>query len=166
MKEYREFVSEKAFKKSTELIPCGGIEHAEVLVSSLFKGAKKIVQVFTGSLNELIYATDTVLASAKLFLSNKDSKLEILIQEGNELSYSNRLIKLCEKHPDQCKIKYSSGYAAKLETHFMVADNFAYRLKPYRKKPAAVGCFNDADSSNELSSFFDDIFNNNSKPAI
>ncbi|ORU91448.1 MAG: hypothetical protein A6F72_02590 [Cycloclasticus sp. symbiont of Poecilosclerida sp. N] len=159
MEEYRKFVKQRAKEKSTELIPNGGIEHAEVLVENLFNCAKDTVRIFTGSLNEKVYATDNVLTSAKQFLLEDGRRLEILIQDGDKVSAHNGLIKLCRSDSSsKCVIKHTTGADTAAKSHFVVADYFAYRLEPDRKRYTAVACFNDQSASSALSTAFKEMF--------
>lgn len=160
MEQYRKFVKKRAEEKSAELIPNGGIEHAEVLVNNLFKCAKDTVRVFTGSLNQNVYATASVLDNARKFLSEPHRHLEILIQNEGDVSESNQLITLCNDNKlSQCTIKYVSTEDTSVSSHFVVADDFAYRLEPDRARYSAVACFNDKSTSSKLSNFFEVMFN-------
>lgn len=161
MEQYKAYVRKRAEEKSNTLIPNGGIQHAEVLIESLFGCAEDTVSVFTGGLNSQVYATGAVLASVKRFLSVTSHHLNILIQEKEKVAKNNELITLCEKteYKSQCTIKYvTNSDDADVDSHFVVADDFAYRLEPDRLRPTAVACFNGKDISSQLNTKFTEMF--------
>jgi len=166
MDDYRKMVKKLADAKSSQLIPNGGTDHAEVLIENIFSHANDIVRIFSGELNARVYGSAPVLAKAKAFLkSGTGKKIKILIQEMN-ISNSNKdyliahdLIKTCkEVNPDACEIKFASGDDKEIGSHFVIMDNQGYRLEPDRKKPTGVGCFNDKGRATALSVFYDKMF--------
>lgn len=162
MDYYRKLVKHLADEKSTDLIPNGGTDHAEVLIDNIFSHAKNSVRVFTGHLNSRVYGTDSVVSKAMDFLqSGPETKLSILIQEDLDSSFfaHHRLVRMCEDmFSDRCEVKMVAEEDRKHQKHFVTMDDSGYRVEPDKEKPAGIGCFNDSETATKLNENFDDMF--------
>lgn len=165
MENYRKLVKKLADEGSSDLIPNGGVEHAEVLIENIFYHAKNTVRVFTGRLNARVYGAKDIVDNAKEFLQlDKNNKLQILIQEYSDDDLkqfaSHNLITMCkEQFDDMCEIKAVNDADDKnVDSHFVVMDEIGYRFEPNKEKPTAIGCFNDAEKAKILNQMFDKMF--------
>lgn len=163
MESYRKLVKKLADESSSTLVPNGGTEHAEVLIENIFSHADNAVRIFTGELNKQVYGADDIVNYADYFLRKSSAnKLMILIQNyDDELKFTDHeLIKMCEEHVQSgaCEIKAVSDVDKDVTSHFVIMDEIGYRFEPDRKKPTAVGCFNDVDGAKDLIDGFDRMF--------
>ena len=165
MEHYRKLVKRLADEGSSDLIPNGGTEHAEVLIENIFLHARDVVRVFSGELNARVYGASNIVENAKEFMqSGSGKKLQILIQDysyDDHLRYEKHdLIHMCYEKlgSDACEIKAVDDIDKVVDSHFVVMDDIGYRFEPDRKKPAAIGCFNDPEMAQELIVAFDKMF--------
>ncbi|MES9884049.1 MAG: hypothetical protein ABW185_24650 [Sedimenticola sp.] len=162
MDNYRKMVKRYADEKNTELIPNGGTDHAEILIENIFSHAHDTVRVFTGTLNARVYGSDGVVEKAAEFLlSNKNSKLEILLQDIDDIESlrGHPLINACGKiDEDRCVFKSANEKEKSASSHFVTMDNLGYRVEPDKSKPAGIGCFNDPKLAVVLNDYFDTMF--------
>ena len=83
---YREMVKEHAWKRSGAPIFNGSMEHASVVVETLFSTAQEQVSILTGSLNPRIYGRERVVAEAKLYLAvSHTNRLRIMLESDSEI---------------------------------------------------------------------------------
>jgi len=161
MEKYRQMVKRSADLKSKDLLPNGGVEHAEVLIENIFSHASSTIRVFSGHLNNRVYGSDSVVTEATAFLENPNNRLMILLQDIEEWSAlnDNRLVGLCDSEaPDRCIIKKASSEDKDIESHFVVMDDSGYRIEPDKSKPTGIGCFNDTELAAKLNQHFDEMF--------
>ena len=81
--EYKKAVKESAENKSEDLIPNGGVEHAQVVIENLFNIARKNINIFSGQLNHKVYAVDNIVSSIDRFFNKTKGTLRILLQEND-----------------------------------------------------------------------------------
>lgn len=164
MNRYKMMVKRLADSKSSELIPNGGTEHAEVLIENIFSHANNVVRIFSGELNARVYGSSVVIDQAKDFLqSGAGKKIKILVQELDDASLQllkmHELVKMCrEINADACEIKSVDERDKEVGSHFVIMDDQGYRLEPDRSKPTGIGCFNDDKTAAQLSKIYDDMF--------
>ncbi len=155
--EYKESLKRKIELRSSELVPNGTVEHAAVLISTLFSYAKDKIEIFTGKLNPLVYTNGQIMDSAEEVLKNKKVKMEILIQEKDDSLQENSFLNFCQKNKN-CKIKEASAEDRRRINHFVVVDSKAFRFEPDKNRPLAVGCFYRPDFAKQLNDFFAEMF--------
>lgn len=161
MDKYRQMVKRNADFKSKDLIPNGGVEHAEVLIENIFSHANNTVRVFSGCLNGRVYGSDSVTTEAAAFLKNSDNQLMILLQDIEDWAEldNNELVKICDRdNSGRCIIKKVVPEDKDIESHFVVMDDRGYRIEPDKSKPTGIGCFNDTELATKLNQRFDEMF--------
>ena len=158
---YAQIIKEYADKEAEEIIPNGGIHQAAALIDNLFSHAKQSMKIFSSRLHQGIYESEEVLASAKLFFKNKDSKkVQILLQDTDELSDlgEHKFLKLCRDFSDQCEFKKACQKDKIEKSHFVIMDNIGFRFCPDKNLIAAIACFNNHTIATNLGKQFDIIF--------
>lgn len=156
--KYIREMEEKARTKSSDIIPNGTIKHASVLIACLFSYAKKKIDIFTGHLNEEVYADNKVIDSAENFFKKDKIKMQILIQDSTHLSKKNDFFDLCKANKKFCKIREVDEKDEGKKNHFITIDDTAFRFEPDKNKPLGLGCFNNQQFATHLNERFVEMF--------
>lgn len=171
--EYCKLVDECVTNKSDATIANGKPEHARYLIKSLFDQASNQIKLYTGNLaieanngngSIPVYGWDILIQSVIDFLSDKKGKLSIVVQKNLDSGKEHPLIKEIksanlENQVDIRTVSDNSDYNG-LNSHFLVADNSAYRLEIDEEKIRAIANFNDSKMSSRLNGVFDVLYKN------
>ena len=157
--EYKKAVKESAENKSEDLIPNGGVEHAQVVIENLFNIARKNINIFSGQLNHKVYAVDNIVSSIDRFFNKTKGTLRILLQEKDVTLENNDLIKLCREFSGRSEIKVVTDQEdKKRNNHFITVDDKAYRYEPDKNLTDAIVCFNAKEFVVKVNKVFNDLF--------
>ena len=133
------------------------MEHAAIVVETLFATARDEVMILTGNLNTRVYGRDEVVLQAKLFLaSDAENRMRIILEEDRlENRRLHPLLQglssfkgLSVRHapPD---LQESYGF------HFVAADQDCYRFERDKTKSSAIAAFGDNKRCPLLTDFFE-----------
>lgn len=158
MNKYFEDLKEKSETKSTKVVLNDGPKKAAVFMGRLLSHATQTVQVYSSMLNKEVTSNPHFMEPFIEVLANKNIRLEILLdQETNNVEIQRAL----EQHrDDNNSIKYLVDNECVVEAlgednHFTIIDNSAFRLEKDIVNFVAFGSFNDTETSQTLSEFFD-----------
>jgi len=177
---YKQLVDRCANERLDFVIANGSPFHARLLIAKLFEVAEKQVAIVSGSLRDVsaggvhIYGHPPVIEEAKKFLTDPDTCLNIIAQQGElhnglKNSFVNEVVADKERNG---KVRIFVPPRGELEAsvpHFMVADSVCYRLETgvdaaievdrfqNDESMTAVANFGDHDTGRELRNYFNEI---------
>lgn len=162
--EYRTIIEKFARERVNQRVSNGMAVHASVLLETMFKHATAEMRIFTGELNHVVFAQDSLIAAAKQFLMKPYASLRILVQKDQGIEWA-------QKHPlvsslsemnaphGHYELRFASGsYALDTANHFAVMDNDGYRFELDHGDCRAVANFNEPRVAIDLMKAFDKAF--------
>lgn len=159
--EYRERVLRAAEVRTGEPIYNGSLDHAAVLVETLFLCAREQVDVLSCELNARVYGRERVVEQVNLFLADRAHKARFLVEKKAALDWRNH--PLLRALTDNDNVEFRSVPTWLLERytfHMSLADGDCYRFEEDRTVPAAIAAFGDPSGAARLKSAFDGIWQN------
>lgn len=170
VKEYDEKVKNVADARvNEEPIYNNNPESAAILISHLFRVARKQVCILCGNINEEIYGQERVIEAVKNFISDKSQKLKIIIEEPSKINSSDKgsdhkhpLLKLINSK-NNVEIKQWDNETNKIGKHFALCDDDCFRFEADVNKTEAIGCFGDKKNGKILGDAFDRFWKNSVK---
>lgn len=154
---YRNQVQSIAADRSGGAIYNGSLDHAAIVVETLFSNAKQNVMILTGNLNARVYGRNDVILQAELFLvSDASNRMRIILEEDKpENRELHPLLKRLSSYRG-LSLKYAPpDLQASYEFHFVAADNDCYRFERDKTKSSAIAAFGDAERAPILTDFFE-----------
>lgn len=143
--DYRIKVTRFAEERNGGAVYNGSIEHAIIVIETLFRFATSKVQILTGFLNPIVYGTAEVVVAAHRFLSDPRSTVDI-IMDSPPLP-NNPFIDSFLKLPNFRLRRLRDDGTIMYNCHFMLADNDCYRFEEDKSKISAVAAFGDSKGS-------------------
>ena len=158
--EYRQFVRSLASKRDGEPIYNASVEHASVVVESLFANADSQVDVLSGVFNARVYGRDPVIEEAKLFLgSSAKNRLRIILEEDSpEDRTIHPFFKACSELPNIELRIVPQDLQELYGFHFVLVDDDSYRFESDKTKPSAVAAFGHKEGAANLASIYQDLW--------
>ncbi len=154
--EYRRKVISLAESRTGEAIYNGSVEHAIIVIETLFRYAKQTVQILTGSLNPLVYGPMEVVVAAHGFLTEPDRTVEVVLEDdpipGNP--FIAMLGELQNLHMRRLRRAGGVVYGC----HFVLADGDCYRFEQDKSKVSAVAAFGDREGGEVIAGAFDHVW--------
>ena len=178
MKAYRAAVEDYARDGVDYLFHNKGDEHALIILSNLFKNAKKQIRIAANKLcNDSVVNTKDYLDSMKVFLDRGNTKLSILVTEKpsiediNSCETENCFYRMLFTHPAYAEgrihIKEAGGQsfrdATEEKINFCTGDDKMFRLENNIMERTAVANFNDKSVTRKLIEAFDEVYPNQTK---
>lgn len=157
---YRQKVKALARERSGEPIFNAAVEHASIVVETIFSVAEKRVSVLSGTLNPRVYGRDEVITEARLFLvSSYRNALRIILESDSPLDRQRHpLLKACAEF-DNLQLRLASPEVQELyDFHFVVAANDCYRFESDKRRPVATGKFGDAEGATNLNKIHEELW--------
>lgn len=155
LSDYKADVERFFDEQSSDLITNRDKDHAAVLISTLFKRAKKEIIVFTQHFDGEFYNRPEV-SSNLLSAVEKGVSLKVLVQERNH--HSDELFDQISAAKNGCKAMLKTcrpkSWAAQAQLNFTVVDQKAFRLEKDRGNCEALACANDPKFATELVDLF------------
>ncbi len=159
MEKYRRQVKDAALRRLGEPLYNSSLEHATVLTEALFEHASKEVCILSGRLNALVYGASPVIEKAKLFLSDRDRKVRVIIEEPGAIDpVDHPFFTSFHKHHDVEIRALDPSLSDILPYHFMVMDGDSYRFERDKKSPHAIAAFGDSAGGKNLSGVFNELW--------
>lgn len=170
---YKKYIEELASDKRNKVFFNSGKEHAVIVLSSMFKRARKSIKIYAGNMLGGIANNQAYIDAINDFLA-RQGKIEILLEEydeENEPVIFKTFRRYYRFNPNQIVIKkhifsLSEGTSQFTPIHFCVVDGRMYRIEKDIVNFAAQGNFNDIGVSTELANAFDKIFNDKTSRLI
>lgn len=170
---YYKLIEDCAENKKDLIISNGLAEHAVYLMTAMFRYAKNHIRLFSGELPDevrresqtiKIYSNEELLMAAENFLRMEGSRLDILVQEGENFESRIFIQTLKKKHEEgvikgSVNLKISEALCG-ISSHFMVIDNSGYRLETDHNHTKAVANFGDSNTARKLGEIFNTFFHN------
>ncbi|MBA5249255.1 MAG: hypothetical protein FE834_06965 [Gammaproteobacteria bacterium] len=158
---YFELVERCASKKIDVEIANGKIEHAQILLEAMLRHGKKSVNIFTGRLDESLYASEKFKIWVDIYHRVSDGTLNFVIQSIADLQKHPLYAYVKAIDPNFDRIKFfivkSNSAAFKNKNHFATMDGLAYREEVDDRKIRAIANFNDEKKNKELQATFNNL---------
>lgn len=158
--EYGRRVREHAARRDGHPIFDNSIEHASIVIESLFLEAERSVAVLSGNLIAKICGRDSVVEAAKLFLvSSAKNRLRIILES---VAPEDR-----EIHPFFRGCSELRGFAVRVASppvqrlydfHFVLADDDSYRFEGDKAKAAAIAAFGHVEGAQNLEGIHEHVW--------
>lgn len=166
LKLYEEDLIKASENQENRLIFNDRAEKANIFMNVLMKHAKKTIRIYSNNLNSEVTGLDGFVETLENVLSDKDIKVEILLNEdtNNEdikklfstyitKDYNNYLKKLFKK---DCINKIFEK-----DVHFIIVDDNAYRIEHDVIGYQAIGNFNNTEMCKGLITLYNNLFSDN-----
>lgn len=170
LKEYKTFLEKLCQSKSSEVFTNGGIDHAAILMSTLFRNTEQSIKMLCAGLKPALITKEPYLSDFTKFLSTPGKSIQIIVGTDefiNETPFQLIIEKLGEPQDHraqiECRIMDDKGKKQVMdffgsECHFSIFDTQKYRLEVNPEKYQAIGSFNAPDYTKRLTDLFDSIF--------
>lgn len=173
MIQYRSAVQSYARNGIDYLFHNKGSEHALIILSNIFQNAQDTVRIAANKLfNDEVVNTHEYIASMESFLSKKDSRLQIIIEQkptkdevlkhGKENTFYWMLFNHPAYRQGRVEIREGQGKSFKdpngNKVNFCTGDNVMFRLENDVIERKAVANFHDPDFTAQLVDVFDQAF--------
>lgn len=159
--DYTNKVRRLAEDRTGEPIYNDSLEHAAVILQSLFAHARDSVCILTGKLNEDAYGRIEIVEAAQRFVESPGHRIRILFEdellfEKDNITRHPFLAALTE--PDFEKRLVPKSRQRNYKFHFIVVDDDCYRFEPDREKYEAVAAFGDPVGGQNLKKLFHQLW--------
>lgn len=157
---YRQKVKAFARECSGEPIFNAAVEHASIVIETIFSVAEKSVSVLSGTLNPRVYGRDEVITEARLFLvSSYRNALRIILESDSPLDRQRHpLLRACAEF-DNVQLRLAPPEVQELyDFHFVVANNDCYRFESDKRRPVATTKFGDAEGATNLNKIYEELW--------
>ncbi|MER9274407.1 hypothetical protein [Mesorhizobium sp. M0520] len=159
MDDYIERVTRAATERKGEPVFNGSIDHARVIVKTMFKHARRTVDIFSGTLNPRVYAPDEVLDEAEFFLTSSDHHVRIILERADvDLYAKHPFYKRFSEYTNLETRVLDSVMAGNIRFHLLVADEDCYRFEQDKAQVAAIAAWGDAKGGKHLKSLFETLW--------
>ena len=138
------------------------LEHAVVILQTMFSRAEDSICILTGGLNTEAYGHDEVVKEARGFLESPEHRVRILFEDDRLLNEE-----YVSKHPFLAiktgqkqiqKRRVPKELQPNYKFHFVVVDSDFYRFEPDREKYEAVAAFGDVEGGQNLRELFENLW--------
>src|SRR3546814_602454 len=123
LEAYRKRVEKLARERDGEPIFNGSLDHAAIIVETMFAHARDSISILSGKMNARVYGREEVLEQARLFLVDPTHKARILLDDSDPSSL--------KEHPffkefgdnENLEVKFvREDFRAEYDFHFLVMD--------------------------------------------
>lgn len=176
LETYRAAVEDYARRGVNYLFHNKGDEHALIILSNLFKNAKKHIRIAANRLcDDSVVNTKEYIDSMKTFLDRDDTILDMLIVNApapeivNSCDRENCFYWMIYNHPaykaGRVHLREGEGRAFRdskngVLINFCTGDEKMFRLENNVYARTAIANFNDSDYTSDLIQSFDNIYQN------
>jgi len=166
LKKYMEAINALAQSGSDLFFNTSGINHAAIVMSSIFENSENSVKIFSGTLSGMFSQHQDYLSALESFIAS-GKKLEILLAKPlieKNTTVSKILSGSITNKNHNIFIKKISEQGLQFLRHeigeynFTVGDDRMYRIETDVSSRKTEGCYNDRDTSNKLSDVFNKCF--------
>ena len=155
MESYRDRVEKLARDRDGKPIYNGSLDHAEIIVENMFAHAKSDVCILTGHLNARVYGPAPVMEQARLFLSNPQHTVKLLIEEPEKIEWKEHpfLHEFSDNENVEIR-KIPKNLQDSYDFHFLVMDDDSYRYEGDKTKYSAIAAFGDKKGAANIREIF------------
>ncbi len=169
LKEYQKYLMYLLNNKSAAIITNGGVEHAAVLMATLFDSSQENILMFSRGLNPELTDKEIYYAAFENYIK-RGGKLSLLVETTNhknsrmfsflreQLKKNNDNIVIREIKEDDKKQLFENLKSD--HCNFSVFDSLMVRFEYDPKEYKAFGSFNYEEMATHLSKEFNHAFNN------
>lgn len=107
-----------------------GPEHAAVVIEALLKNAQKSISLYSGNFNEKFYLESGVASAFNASIQRLSGKCQILVDDDSDLTSNKAALALVSTAGSKIEFyKRTPKSPDRINNHFMVVDNQAYRFE-------------------------------------
>lgn len=164
---YAKYVKNLADSKKDELFLNSGDEHAEVVLSQIFRSSGKVVRIFAGNLIRF-GDKSRYINSLMSFLDKDGTELKILLNDYNidcmnemkKYDLFHILLYYSDEKGKVIQIKHSGRkvYSNGNPVHFTTGDDHMFRIETNLKERKAKCNFNSPKVVEKANTLFDSVF--------
>ena len=160
LNEYKRYVRTLAANRDGQPFYNASMDHASVVIESLFAIANKRIDVLTGSFNPRVYGREAVIEEAKLFLAtSRGNHLRVILEKDSAADREfHPLFRACAHFPNLEVRTAPKNVKEQYGFHCVLVDDDSYRFEGDKKTPSAVAAFGDPDSAARLDRAFSMIW--------
>ena len=160
LNEYKRYVRTLAAKRDGQPFYNASMDHASVVIESLFAIANERIDVLTGSFNPRVYGREAVIEEAKLFLAtSRGNRLRVILETDSETDREyHPLFRACAHFPNLEVRTAPEEVNKQYGFHCVLVDDDSYRFESDKETPSAVAAFGDPDSAARLDKAFSMIW--------
>lgn len=185
LEDYQNYLIQLVESKSSEIFTNGGIEHAAILMATLFDNTNNQIRMFCHGLKPQLFETGRYKDAVVKYLDYFPYKTirilveteEYLDQKPFSLFYSQKLVRIKREKAEKLE-ENSYGKSIEIKVlretdkdnifkelstnhcNFSVFDDDKFRLEIDPENYRAIGSFNSKGQAKVLITLFDDAFNN------
>lgn len=170
LKEYQEYLERLAAENSEEIFTNAGIEHASVLMATMFKNTQCRIRMYSTGLRPNLITTEPYFEEFKKFFNNMtDKDVSIMVEELSAIDalpftivksamrkFPDKIKVRLIKPEDRAKINEELGFE---HCNFTIFDGQRFRLEYEPSEYKAIGSFNHNDWAERLIALYDNAFN-------
>jgi hypothetical protein len=165
--EYKKRVEQLARLRNGEPISNGSHDHAAIIIEQMFKSAEKQVSILSGNLNARVYGRTDVVEQAKLFLTESERRVRILLESHDPLILKDHPLFERLRNNENLSVKVvPEELREKYEYHFLVMDDDSYRFEPTKDAPTAVAAFGDKKTAENILNIFNMLWEVSTEASI
>jgi hypothetical protein len=159
MEKYRKQVKDAALRRDGEPIYNSSLDHAAVLTEALFEHANSEVCILSGRMNALVYGSAGVIEKAKLFLSDTEHKIRVLVEDPEAIDRQDHpFFKEFFGHHDVSFRALDRSLGELMPYHFLAMDGDSYRFERDKSLPNAIAAFGDSKGGENLTAIFNELW--------
>lgn len=162
MTGYEEVLNFLATQGSTDSVNNSSMEHAAIMIKTIFKHAKGTVRILADHLKPAVYNRKDLKDVVDAFFRKDPANSIELVLQFNEVDKgslkANGFLAAMKAYQNRIAIFEASGEMKALRSHFMVTktdkDNYAMRLEFDIEEHLATGSFNNESDAIKLLDYF------------
>jgi hypothetical protein len=154
IEEYRNRVLAAARRRDGSPIYNASIEHARVIIETMFLSADGEMSILSGSLNPQVYGGYDVVSAALGFVRRSGTNMRILLEEREQIVYQDNPFVHLLSVANRVQFRLVSDHD-QYKYHFMVSGCDSYRYEQDRGAPEAIAAFGHESGGKVLCEVFD-----------
>ena len=159
LEDYRERVESLARERDGRPVFNGSLDHAEIIVETMFSHARNHVSILTGKLNARVYGTDEVREQARLFLADADHSVHVLMEDSDPADIKDHpFIEEFSKYTNVTFKVVPKDVQDIYDFHFLVMDDDSYRFESDKKSPTAIAAFGEKEGATNICNIFNQLW--------
>lgn len=148
---YEKFLKELAVSNKSDIVANKGLEHAALLLKTIFNTAQSNVDIFCGTLRSDLSRTEDYYNSLKDCIE-RGVKVRVIFTGENTQMVPEMIRTLFDSHRENVETKHIHFDA--LTTHFTIADDRIFRMEYDIDNFKAYASFNDKEYTSTLAEIF------------
>ena len=170
LEEYREYLERLAESNSPDMFSNGGIQHASILMSVLFKKTRKNARMYSNGFKSRLITTQPYWDELNFYLNNPKNELTVLVECADFIE-EEPLMRLQEairqrNYDNTIQVKLISSEGKKMiadrfgkgHCNFAIFDDDKFRFEYDPENFKAFGSFYQPEKCEILTNLFDEAF--------